>query len=83
MPSISPGFWPLSFRACCTFFTSSLPAALLAEWLVDDVSDERLVEDMSEEDDPDEEDMPVSLDALPDLPLWLVRLLPAEPVVAP
>jgi len=73
MPSISPGSWPLSFSACWTFFTS----ALLAE---------RLVEDISEEDDPEDEDIPVSLDWLvdvPDLPVAL-RLLPvADPPLVP
>jgi hypothetical protein len=54
IPSTSPGSWPLSFNACWIFFTSSLPAALL---------DRPLDEDISEEDEPDdEEDMPVSLD---------------------
>jgi hypothetical protein len=87
MPSTSPGSWPLSFSACWTFLTSSLPAELL-----------RLVEDISEEDEPDDvEDMPVSVDALPDLeaevpvsldalpdfPLWLVRLLPLDDPLVP
>ena len=70
MPSISPGSWPLSLSACCTFFTSSLPAALVAEGLVEDISDE----DPAEEED----DMPVSLDLLPEL-----RLLPTDPLVPP
>jgi hypothetical protein len=69
MPSISPGSWPLSLSACCTFFTSSLPAALLAEWLVEDISDE----DPAEEED----DMPVSPDLLPEL------RLPTDPLVPP
>lgn len=54
--------------------TSSLPAAL-AEWLVEDISDE----DPEEEED----DMPASLDWLvdvPDLPPEL-RLLPTAPLV--
>ena len=64
----------MSLSACCTFFTSSLPAALLAE---------RLLVDMSEDPEEEEEDMPVSLDSLldvPDLPPEL-RPLPTAPLV--
>jgi hypothetical protein len=81
-PSIGPGFWPWSFNACWTRFTSSLPAAVpLAR--DEDMPEVEVSEEELMPDEPVEDDIPEALDWLPLRPLRLPPSVPWEPCDKP